>query len=162
METALFSLFLLMFDTPHIVLGIVVFLTAILLFTYFYQKHRKFKSIDVKRVISLMRKTNFFNDMVAKLHSPQKRELTIAEKRDLVQTTNNTIPQYTARLRNKYPQLTDSDILFCCFHFFGFHIDELALITARTTSSIRKREDSILKKMNLDKKAHFIDAIIDV
>jgi len=58
---------------------------------------------------------------------------------------NQHFDQFTIRLKNAYPQLTNSDLDYCCLYLLGLNNAELAALMQRAYSTVNERDNKLKK-----------------
>lgn len=78
-------------------------------------------------------------------------EKSIEEQWDaMLQTFNAARPGLSERIREKYPDLTETEFRVCILTYAGFRIKEIALILNQKPNTIQTRRTNIRRKMGID------------
>lgn len=82
--------------------------------------------------------------------------------RDLQAMVNSTYRQFTQRLREQYPALTDKDIQFCCLLKVNMNLQTLADIYCISKTSVSKKKLRLKEKLGLTDAGNTLDEWIQV
>ncbi len=83
----------------------------------------------------------------------------------LFHTFNDTLPGFADKIRETYPDLTESEFRICLLTYSGFRVKEIALILEQSHNTIQTRRTQLRKKIGLERGvnlADFLDKTINI
>lgn len=72
-------------------------------------------------------------------------------------TFNTARPGFSAKLREKYPSLSESEFQICILTYAGLRVKEIALILGLSANTVQTRRTLLRKKIGLNPGANIID-----
>lgn len=69
---------------------------------------------------------------------------------EVTKAVDTICPDYIAKLKEHYPQLSNSDLKLCKFYALDFSAEQICSIMGYTAQAINKRKRAIKQRMNLD------------
>lgn len=90
-----------------------------------------------------------------------KIEMSEADWKHLKQSVNEAYPNFTEHLKEKFPKLTEEDILFCCLLKINVNMQDLSDIYCVSKAAITKRKYRIkTSKLNLNDNTIDLDTFL--
>ncbi|WP_321348719.1 tetratricopeptide repeat protein [uncultured Draconibacterium sp.] len=77
---------------------------------------------------------------------------------DALNTTSNG---FLAQLKNRFPQLDDSEFRVCCLIFVDFSNTEIALVLNYRLNTVEVKKSTIRKKLNIESRGNIRDFLIE-
>ena len=148
---------------------LLAFLTCLMLTTggglayYFYRKNRSLKekeelaSLRMKEAMLREKDARMREELLQrihvkdKLHSDGHIQLTDADWKDIRLMLDATYPDFTQKLQESFPALTEKDINFCCLVRIKMSLQNLSDIYCISGNSVSRKKLRLKEKLGIDK-----------